>query len=331
MRERSNHDVERTPLRKIVILIPNAEPMRERLLDAFPQIDVAIGNPKVPADIADADMVIAWWLSEDGLAAAKRLRWLHVGAAGVEQILEVPGFRERSLILTNSSGISAPNMAEHAIALMLGFARKFPSLYRSQAERHWQDWDAGHNTFEIGGQTVVLVGLGAIGQAIAVRARALGMHVVGVRRTADGATPDGVDEVVALADLDSALGRADHVINSLPDTLQTSRMFDAQRFAAMKPGAYIYNLGRGTTIDHEAMIAALESGHLAGAGLDVTDPEPLNEDSVLWGMPNVFITAHTSGNSPMVRERLIDLCVEQVRRYVAGEALLNVVDQAEGY
>ena len=322
----------RAPIEKIAILIPDGEPIRERLLAAFPDIEIVIGSPKDDAGaLADADMAIGWWISEETLASAARLRWFHLGAAGAEHILSVPGFTERGLILTNSSGISAPNMAEHAIALMLTFARKLPGLFRSQAARHWQDWYAGRDTFELGGQTVVIAGLGAIGLEIARRAQGLDMRVVGLRRSAGGDPPPGVDEVIALADLDTALARADHVINLLPFTPDTARLFDAGRFAAMKAGSYFYNLGRGTTVDQDALIDALKSGHVAGAGLDVTDPEPLDEGSELWGMENVFITAHTSGNSPRVRPRLIDLCVEQVRRYRAGEELLNVVDQTQGY
>lgn len=321
----------RPPIKKIVIHIPDSAPMRDRLKESFPDIDVVLADSDALDALADADMVIGWALSEAALSAATRLRWFHVGAAGVERILRVPGFQERELILTNSSGISAPNMAEHAIALMLLFARKFPGLFRSQAERHWRDWDAGVDTFEVGGQTVVLAGLGAIGQQIAIRAKGLGMRVVGLRRSAGGELPAGVDEVIALADLDRALAKADHVINSLPFTPDTKKVFDAERFAAMKAGSYYYNIGRGTTVDQDALIAALKSGHLAGAGLDVTDPEPLNDDSELWEMRNVFITAHTSGNSPMVRARLLDLCVEQIRRYRDGEELLNVVDQEQGY
>jgi len=265
------------------------------------------------------------------LDRAERLHWYHMGAAGVEQVINQEGFRDRNLTLTNSSGIAAPNMAEHAMALMLAFARMLPTLERSQRERHWQDWEAGLKSFELGGQTVVLAGLGAIGQEIAQRAKAFGMRVIGVRRSAGGEVPAHVDEVVAIEALDAALAQADHVINTLPFTPDTAKLFDADRIAAMKPGAYFYNLGRGTTVDEPALIAALESGHLAGAGLDVTDPEPLETDSPLWAMENVIITAHTSGNSPMVRERLTELCIEQIRRYRAGERLLNIVDQTQGY
>ncbi|MGC4108635.1 MAG: D-2-hydroxyacid dehydrogenase [Thermomicrobiales bacterium] len=323
---------DRAPIEKIVILIPDADPIRERLNAAFPDIEVVIGDWQDDSRaVAEADMAIGWRISEEALASAERLRWFHVGAAGVEHILCVPGFTDRGLILTNSSGISAPNMAEHAIALMLTFARKLPGLFRSQSERHWQDWYAGRDTFELGGQTVVIAGLGAIGQGIARRAKGLDMRVIGLRRSASGPLPDGVDELIALSDLDTALAQADHVINVLPFTPDTTHIFNDDRLAAMKPGSYFYNLGRGTTVDQDALIAALKSGHIAGAGLDVTDPEPLGEESELWGMDNVFITAHTSGNSPMVRPRLIDLCVEQVRRYRDGEDLLNVVDQTQGY
>lgn len=320
------------PLRKVFILIPGAEAMRDRIAAAFPDVSVTLEHPRDAGEaIVDAEMVIAWNVPVDVLDRAERLCWYHMGAAGVEHVINQEGFRDRKLVLTNSSGIAAPNMAEHAMALMLAFARMLPTLERSQRERHWQDWYAGVNSFELGGQTLVLAGLGAIGQEIARRAKAFGMHVIGVRRSAGGAVPANVDVVVAIDELDTALARADHVINTLPFTPDTGKFFDENRFAAMKQGAYFYNLGRGTTVDEPALIAALESGHLAGAGLDVTDPEPLEIDSPLWAMENVIITAHTSGNSPMVRERLTELCIEQIRRYRAGEPLLNVVDQQQGY
>jgi len=321
----------REPLAKIVVLMPDGDAMRDRLRAAFPAIDVAAADPKDAAALADADMAIGWSISPEALSGARRLRWFHLGAAGVERMMRLPGFRERNLILTNSSGISAPNMAEHAMALMLAFARGLPSLQRAQERRRWRDWDPGSASFELGGQTVLIAGLGAIGQELARRASAFDMHVIGLRRSGTGEPIDDVDEVIGLDRLGAALARTDHIVDLLPSTKGTAALFDAGRFAAMKAGAYFYNLGRGTTVDQDALIDALKSGHLAGAGLDVTDPEPLNEESPLWGMGNVIITAHTSGGSPNVRERLIALCIEQVRRYQAGEDLLNVVDQTQGY
>jgi len=134
-----------------------------------------------------------------------------------------------------------------------------------------------------------------------------------------------------MAPLDEALGQADHVAISLPLTESTRGLFDAGRFAAVKPGAYLYNVGRGATVETAALVAALESGRLAGAGLDVTDPEPLPADSPLWEMPNVLITAHTSGSTPRYWDRGVALLEENIRRYLAGEDLLNVVDVGEGY
>jgi len=321
-----------TAISKILVAMPESENIRAGLADAFDDLEIVLATgDDVLSEIRDADGVICWRLPEGALAAAERLQWVHVGAAGVEQILGLPGFREKGLTLTNSSGISAPNMAEHTIAMMLAFARKLPWLQRSQEHHRWRDWEAGHDTFEIGGQTVVLVGLGAIGTETARRAKALGMRVIGVRRTVGAELPEFVDEVIATADLDVALAQADHVVNSLPSTAETRGLFNAERFAATKTGAHFYNLGRGTTVVEADLIAALASGQIAGAGLDVTDPEPLPEDSPLWDIPEVMITAHTSGNSPMVRTRLIALAIEQVRRFVAGEELLNVVNQDLGY
>lgn len=319
--------------RKILMTIPVHEDVIAQLREQSPDVTfVHAENEAVfAAEIADATAVIGWHLSADMLARAKRLEWIHNAGAGVEGILRMPGFRERDITLTNSSGVSAPNMAEHAMAMMLAFARRLPWLQRSQEARAWREDNALAGIFELTGQTVVIVGMGAIGQELARRAHAFDTHVIGVRRHVSDDLPAGVDEEVAIEELNAALARADHVVDTLPATPSTQGFFDATRFASMKPGAYFYNLGRGTTVEQDDLIAALESGHLAGAGLDVTDPEPLPVDSTLWAMENVIITGHTSGRSPRQPERLAALVRENVRRYVAGEDLLNVVDQSHGY
>ncbi|MGI8486850.1 MAG: D-2-hydroxyacid dehydrogenase, partial [Thermomicrobiales bacterium] len=199
-------------------------------------------------------------------------------------------------------------------------------------EHHaWREWGALEGVFELTDQTLVLAGLGAIGLEIARRAKPFGMHIIGVRRTDSSELPANVDEIVTIAELDSVLARADHVVNSLPFTPATGKLFDADRFAATKQGAHFYNLGRGTTVDQLALIEALESGHLGGAGLDVTDPEPLPETSPLWDMENVIITSHSSGHSPRMLQRRYDMLCENIRRYLAHEEMLNVVDQSHGY
>lgn len=319
-------------LTRILIAMPMEELSVDDLHARFPNVSfVQADTETVHDEIGDATGIVCWSLSAESFELGKQLQWIHVPAAGVEQILRLPGFADRDLLLTNGSGSSAPNMAEHALALMLAFGRRLPWLQRSQEERSWKQWGALDGVFELTDQTLVLVGLGAIGLEIAKRAQPFGMHVIGVRRSMSTELPANVDETATLADLDAVLARADHVVNSLPFTSSTEDFFEVGRFAAMKQGAYFYNLGRGTTVNQQHLIAALESGHLSGAGLDVTDPEPLPEESPLWGMENVILTSHSSGHSPKMIERRYELLCENIRRYLVNEPMINVVDQAHGY
>ena len=177
-----------------------------------------------------------------------------------------------------------------------------------------------------------MIGAGALGRAVGERAAAFGMRVHGVRRTVAGSPlPAGFVRMAPMDALDDALRDADHVVITLPLTAETRDLFASQRFAAMKSGAYLYNVGRGAIVDSAALLAALRSGRLAGAGLDVTDPEPLPAESPLWGEPGVIVTAHSSGLTPRSYERYEALLLENLRRFAGGSALLNVVDKARGY
>lgn len=317
-------------LETMVVAVPLTEAHLARLRGRFPGVRfvVAAGERPSPEELADADAVATWRVDDD-VVAASRLGWVQTGGAGVER-QPLADLAARGVVVTNNSGVAAPNIAEHVLAMMLAFARGLPGLVRAQTERRWKDEGARERIFELGGQTLLLVGLGAIGLATAERARGFGLRIVGARR-GEGPPPPGVDAVVPMARLDEALAEADHVAISLPLTERTRGLFDAGRLAATKPGAYLYNVGRGGTVEPAALVAALESGHLAGAGLDVTDPEPLPADSPLWGMANVLITAHTSGGTPRYWDRGVEVLEENIGRYLAGEALVNVVDVEEGY
>jgi D-2-hydroxyacid dehydrogenase (NADP+) len=269
-------------------------------------------------------------LPSDLFAAATRLRWMHAAGAGVERY-ELAQIAARGVTLTNSSGVSAPNMAEHVLGMMIALARRFPQLMRAQARREWRDEATHREVGELQGQTVLIAGIGEIGCAVAQRVAAFGMRVNGLRRRADASPPAGFNQMFAIADLHAALADADHVVATLPNTPRSRGLFDAAAFAAMKPGAAIYNVGRGPVIDTAALTAALESGHLGGAGLDVTDPEPLPAESPLWDMENVLITAHTSGATPRYWERQADLIADNIRRIQRGDAPRNLVDLEAGY
>jgi phosphoglycerate dehydrogenase-like enzyme len=224
-----------------------------------------------------------------------------------------------------------PNIPEHVLALLLAFARRLPQLLSAQRDRRWRDTETHAEVFEVSGQTLLLVGMGDIGLATGERAAALGMEVTGFRRRSGQPTPEFVTRVYWQEELHEALGNADHVLVSLPLTPATRGLIDAEALAAMRPGAFLYNVGRGPVVDQAALEAALAEGLLGGAGLDVTDPEPLPPESPLWAMENVIITAHTSGASPRYWDRAIELVVENVRRFRAGEELVNRVDLDAGY
>lgn len=318
-------------LRKMAIALPIADEAMDDLRKEFDDVEFVMTTwNELPQTLGDSDAVLTWRLDQETLEGATELRWIQSGAAGVENLLS-PLYAERDILVTNASGINAPNIAEHVVAFMLGFARRLPWLLREQQAHNWVGYGSTPPVFELTGQTIALLGLGDIGLETARRAKALGMRVIGLRRRTNVPKPDNVDEVVALDDLDRALGEADHVVSCLPHTPNTRHMFDVERFAAMKSSAYFYNVGRGATVVQADLIEALQNGKIAGAGLDVTDPEPLPEDSPLWDMENVLITSHTSGYSPKNRERLGTLLAENIRRYRAGEELLNVVDTEAGY
>ena len=330
------------PLRTVVIAMSVPEEILARFRAEFPQIrfvvpgegagvddNAGIAPTPTADDVRDADGFIGWRIDTRLLSAASNLRWIHASGAGIERY-DLGELAARGIVLTNASGVSAPNMAEHALGMMIALARRFPQLIRAQTQREWRDEETHREVGELLEQSVLVVGIGEVGRAVAQRAAAFGMRVHGVRRR-DAPAPAGFARVFGIGELREALADADHVVITLPDTPQSRGMFDAGTFAAMKSGAVIYNVGRGPVIDTAALIAALESGHLGGAGLDVTDPEPLPAESRLWDMENVLITAHTSGATPRYWKRQSELIVENIRRIQAGDPPRNLVDLGAGY
>lgn len=318
-------------LRKMVIDLPESPDLAESLHAEFPAIDFVpeTEESRLPEAMRGADAMLTWNITPEALHAADQLKWVQAVSAGVDRFL-TPAFRERDIVLTNTSGVHASNIAEHVLALMLAFARRLPQLLAAQHRHEWQHVSEEYDrpVFELSGQTVLIAGMGDIGQALAQRTQCLGMSIIGVRRHPSGASPFFE---VATDRLHEVLPEAEHVVDTLPLTPATRGLFDDRAFAAMKDGSYFYNIGRGPTADTTALMKALRSGKLAGAGLDVVDPEPLPSDSPLWELPNVIITAHTSGQTPFMRDRIRALLAENIRRYQHGEPLMNVVNQSEGY
>jgi phosphoglycerate dehydrogenase-like enzyme len=319
------------PLKTLLIRFPLPDQHVQRLRTRFPDLDVAVA----PEDedfrrlLPLADAIVGWGLSAEELAAAPNLRWIQTIGAGVEGVI-LPEMAARGIILTNNSGVHAPNIAEHLMAMILAFARRLPFQIRGQLAHEWRDTSGRQGLFELGGQTLLVVGLGDIGQALAQRALAFGMNVVGVRRR-DRGSVEGVSEVVGFDALPRVLLDAHQVAICLPLTRQTRGLFDRATILRMRPGAFLYNIGRGPIVDTKALVESLQSGHLGGAGLDVTDPEPLPADSALWDMENVIITSHTSGATPRYWDRAIVVLESNIERFRLGAELLNVVDLEMGY
>jgi D-2-hydroxyacid dehydrogenase (NADP+) len=338
--------MESNPLQTILLLMDAPDWALVELRTEFPGISFVVpgeedaqteaahqysGVRREPTEheLASADGVVGWRVTADMLESMPRLCWIHAGGAGVNSY-DLSAIAERGIVLTNSSGVAAPNIAEHIMGMMLALVRRIPTLVQSQSRREWRDHVTHREVSELLGSTLLVVGVGDIGQELAKRASAFGMEILGARRRAGTELP-GFSRVVGIDDLPTIVGGADHVVVTVPETADTRGMFDAELISKMKSGAMLYNVGRGPVIESPALIEALESGHLGGAGLDVTDPEPLPADSPLWAMDNVLITSHTSGSTPRYWERLLPLVADNIHRIQAGERPRNIVDLGAGY
>lgn len=274
-----------------------------------------------------AEVLIGWArLPQELLARAAKLRWIQTAGAGMDYVNPSD---YRHLTLTNASGAAAVPMAEYVIGVILMFAKGFPRLLRRQQARVWEQAAAA---FEVAGKTCGIVGMGAIGSEIARRARAMEMRVIAIRRSVAARTTDSLaHELLPPADLLYLLGQSDYVVLTTPLTAETRGLIGARELAAMKPSAVLINVGRGAVVDERALIAALQDGRIAGAGLDVFEREPLPSDSPLWAMENVVITPHVSASSEHYNARVADIVCDNLRRYLAGQPLRNVVDLDRGY
>ena len=260
---------------------------------------------------------------------APRLRWVQQWGAGADWLMRRPKIAGHDFFLTNASGVHAVPMSEHILAMMLALARRLCRAYRAKFARQW-DRPEFDDVFELAGKTMPLIGVGDIGARTARIAAAMDMRVIGVRRHPEVSAP-GVARMVGPDRLPEVLPEADFLVLTVPLTPETEGMIGEAEFALLKPGACIFNVGRGRTIDQAAMVRALQDGRLAGAGLDVTDPEPLPADSPLWAMDNVVLTPHYSGRTPRYDERAMAIFLDNLARYRAGRPLRNVVDKGLAY
>lgn len=290
---------------------------------------VAARNPKEAlAAVADADALVGF-CQPDVVAAGAKLKWVHTQSAGVEDCVALPRIHDGGVLLTNMQRLNGSNLSEHAMALLLTLTRQINVAIANQREAKW-DQRSMQKVMDLEGNTMLIAGLGGIGTDVAKRASAFGMRVIATRNsTREG--PPFVARVGLANELPDMIGEADVVVNVTPLTPETAGMFNAALFARMKPTAYFINIGRGQSVVTADLVAALQAHKIAGAGLDVTDPEPLPKDSPLWAMPNVIITPHSAGASELRQERAWIVMRENLRRYVAGEKVYSVVDVKRGY
>jgi len=311
-----------------LLLLPDAnQEWADLVREAVPGIDVQVfADPSAAIEeIEDADAVYGT-VPPELLRRAKKLRWIAASRAGLGSRWFYSELVESSVTVTNVRGIYNEHLSHHIMAFLLAFARRFDHYLKRNEKA--PEWRRDLVPLDLGSSTAVVVGVGGSGSEAARLCAEFGMRVLGVDpRVTD--KPEGMSELAGPDRLDEMLGRADFVILTVPESPATIGFFDAGRFAAMKQGSYFINIGRGITVKTDDLVAALQSGHLAGAGLDVVSPEPLPSDHPLWTIPGVLITPHigVTGDRETSHARRVELLIENCKRFAAGEELRNIVDK----
>jgi phosphoglycerate dehydrogenase-like enzyme len=267
---------------------------------------------------------------QDLILKAPVFAWCHQWFAGADWLNNYPGAKELPFQLTNVSGIHGAQMTEHLLGLLIAWYRKFPYVFASQQQHKWDD-SIYRITELLAGKTMVILGLGVIGGHVAKIADAFDVHVIGVRRTAAEDLPKGVEKIVSFKQMFDVLPEADIVVDILPCTAETAGLMNAKAFSAMKKTAIFANIGRGPTVNENDLVEAIRGKTIAGAVLDVTVEEPLPPESPLWTIPEIIITPHYSGTHPDYDELAFQVFLDNLKRYVKGEPLRNVVDKNLGY
>ena len=300
----------------------------DQLHAVSPRVEAVVAH--TPEDllreIVNAEIVYGR-LPREPFLKARKLRWVQSIGVGFET-MRYPEMIESDVIITNTAGAFDAAMAEHALALILGFTRGIAAHDRTRSERKWDPFQSPISQIE--GKTACVLGLGSIGRNIASRLSALGVQVIAVDAQVT-TPPEGVARVVTAEGMRHALAEADIVVVAFPLTNRTRGIVNAACFDRMKETAFLVNIARGPIVNEADLIGALQAGKIAGAGLDVFEEEPLPESSPLWDMPNVLITPHLAGYSPEGRLNIQQIFCENLRRYIAGEPLLNTVDKRLGY
>jgi phosphoglycerate dehydrogenase-like enzyme len=287
--------------------------------------------------VPEAEVLIMNSPIAEVIEQAKSCKWIHVVGAGVDGYLALEMVSNNpSMALTNSSGLFGTQASEHVFALLLGVTRSMSKAVLAQREGEWlEEKDYHTSETEINGKQLTIVGLGDVGLNVARRAKSFGLTVTGVKRSSGAlenlAYSQYFDRIVTADELDHALMTADIVVDCLPLTPETKNIFNRDRFSVMKEGVIFVNIGRGQTIDEQALTDALSAGRVGYAGLDVFTAEPLRQDSPLWKADNVIITPHRAGRSQLLYSRAVPLLRENLKKYLNGDNLTNLVDKSQGY
>ena len=313
------------------ILVMGGPEVVTQLQKAAPEVRIVpITHDNAMQEIADADGFVGDIRPEE-VRAAKKLKWVQVMSAGAEHVLFLSGsndLRDSNIVLTNNKVVQGPEIADHAMALLLSLSRRLPQYMADMRQEQWER--RAFEGIELNGKTAVIVGVGGIGSQIAQRAWAFGMNVIGVDPEDKPFSPF-VKRYVRPDQHDEVVPEADVVFISAPHTQQSHKMMGAREFEMMKPHSYFVAVSRGGVYDMNGLVKALDSKKLAGAGVDVMDPEPLPKGHPLWKFDNVIITPHIAGRSDHDRERMVGTIEENLKRFVAGKPLVNVVDKQKGY
>jgi phosphoglycerate dehydrogenase-like enzyme len=310
-----------------IVVTGFARAYMQEIATVAPRVDfIEAETEELVEKVAQADALIGS-CDVEAIRAGKRLRWVQVYSAGVEKCMS-SALIDSNIVLTNAKVIQGPQIADHAMALLLSLTRGLHHAMAHKQQRRWAREE--YDLIELRGKTALIIGLGGIGTQVAERAAAFGMRVLATDPK-DIPYLNSVERVGKPDQLRELLPRADVIFMCAPHTPETERMLGKEEFSLMKRGAYLVNVSRGKTIDTNALVAALRSEQLSGAGLDVTDPEPLPKDHVLWGLENVVVTPHVAFSSDRIARRRLDLVKENVRRFVQRLPLYHVVNKDRGY
>lgn len=312
----------------ILILSGCDEAERNEILSIAPNANVWAESDKEVSSkhLAEAEVIMGK-PTHDQLQDAQKLRWLHLPSAGADGFTDQSLYHNKDIIVTTSSGVYGMPIAEHVFALILSFGRSLPAHFRNQNAKHWHSEAPKRDFF---GSTLGIVGLGDIGHEVAKRGHAFGAKVLAVKRNPTN-IPGYIERLYGEEGIDEVVAHSDYLVLALPHTTRTENMLNRKRIAMMKSSSYLVNIGRGALVDQEALIEALQEKRIAGAGLDVTSPEPLPQESPLWKLDNVILTSHSSGRSLSNRRRTQQIFCANLKRYQNKQSLKNAIDFLAGY